>query len=72
MPTKSSEKPNVDQLERFKQAARAAECDEDEAHFEAQLKAVAKAVPPPKGSAKNAKKKPGRYDLPCFFGPVLA
>lgn len=33
------------QSERFREAARALECDDDEAHFDAKLKKVAKAKP---------------------------
>ncbi len=39
------EKPN--QAARFKEAARAAECDEDEARWEARLKRVVKHKPVP-------------------------
>ena len=35
------------QLDKFKEAARDAECDEDEAHWDARLKKVAKAKPTP-------------------------
>jgi hypothetical protein len=35
------------QLEKFKQAARDLECDEDEARWDATLKRVAKQKPPP-------------------------
>lgn len=51
---------DMKQAQRFKEAARAAECDEDEVHFEKRLRTVAKAVPPPKTTAKLAKKKPGK------------
>jgi hypothetical protein len=34
------------QSDRFKEAARALECDDDEAHFDAKLKKVAKAPKP--------------------------
>jgi hypothetical protein len=34
-----------DQISRFKEAARQLECDDDEAHFDAKLKKVAKAKP---------------------------
>lgn len=36
---------DVSQLDRFKEAARALECDDDEARFDAKLKKVAKAKP---------------------------
>lgn len=36
---------NQSQSERFKEAARELECDDDEAQFEAKLKRVAKAKP---------------------------
>ena len=35
-----------DQLERFREAARALECDDDEAHFDAKMRKVAKATKP--------------------------
>ena len=35
-----------DQINRFKEAARQLECDDDEAAFDAKLKKVAKAKPP--------------------------
>jgi hypothetical protein len=34
------------QSDKFKEAAREAECDEDEAHWDERLKKVAKAKPP--------------------------
>lgn len=34
------------QLDRFREAARALECDDDEEHFDAKLKKVAKAPKP--------------------------
>lgn len=34
------------QADRFREAARALECDDDEAHFDAKLKKVAKSVKP--------------------------
>ena len=42
-------KPNQtsNQLERFKEAARALECDEDETRWDERLKKVAKAKPAP-------------------------
>jgi hypothetical protein len=52
-------KENAEQIKRFKEAARAAECDEDEASFEKRLRTVATA-PPPKTIPKPAKKKPGK------------
>lgn len=42
MPTKSTE-----QLDKFKEAARALECDEDEARWDERLRKVAKAKPQP-------------------------
>ena len=35
-----------DQMNRFKEAARALECDDDEAHFDAKLKKIATAPKP--------------------------
>ena len=40
------EKTRSDQLDRFREAARQLECDDDEAKFAAALKKVAKAKPP--------------------------
>lgn len=37
---------NKDQADRFRDAARALECDDDDARFNARLKKVAKAPPP--------------------------
>lgn len=37
-----------DQSDRFREAARAAECDDDEARFNANLRKIAKAKPQPK------------------------
>jgi len=39
-------KAETTQIERFKEAARALECDDDEARFDAKLKKVAKAPKP--------------------------
>jgi hypothetical protein len=39
--------PNPSQIDRFKQAARDLECDEDEARWDATLKKVAKQKPAP-------------------------
>lgn len=39
-------KQNQKQLDRFREAARALECDDDEAHFDAKLKKVVKAPKP--------------------------
>ena len=36
---------NQKQLDRFREAARSLECDDDEAHFDAKLKKVAKVKP---------------------------
>jgi hypothetical protein len=44
------------QVQKFREAAREAECDQDEGHFDDALKRVAKA-PPPKDE-KPAPKKP--------------
>lgn len=38
----SDDKPELTQLDKFKQAARDAECDEDEARWDEKLKKVAK------------------------------
>lgn len=38
---------NPEQIERFKELARALEADEDEAHWDERLKKVAKAKPAP-------------------------
>jgi hypothetical protein len=50
----SKGKPNKNQAEEFRRAARAAECDENEAAFERRLKAVASA---PKSSTDGAPEK---------------
>jgi len=50
--------PNT-QIDRFKELARELGCDEDEAAFEAALKKVAEAPPPPKHEPK--KRKPTGY-----------
>lgn len=42
----TKEKTSPDQLDRFKEAARQLECDDDEARFDAKLKKVAKAAQP--------------------------
>ena len=47
--TKSSEKPNVAQSERFREKARELGCDEDEAVFEDRLRRI---VPKPKKEEK--------------------
>ena len=39
-------KENSEQLDRFKEAARQLECDDDEAKFNAKLKKIAKAKSP--------------------------
>jgi hypothetical protein len=44
------------QSDRFAEAARAAECDEDESHFEDRLRTVAKVAPPPKPKTRPASK----------------
>ena len=44
--------PTKDQIDRFKEAARALECDDDDAHFDEKLKKVAKA-PKPKDETKH-------------------
>ncbi len=41
------DKPEPTQLDKFKQAARDAECDEDEARWDEKLKKVAGHKPPP-------------------------
>jgi hypothetical protein len=41
----TQKKASSDQLDRFREAARALECDDDEARFDAKLKKVAKARP---------------------------
>lgn len=38
--------PKKSQIEKFRDAARAHDCDEDEGHFDEALKRVAKAPPP--------------------------
>lgn len=43
-------KPDA-QLERFKEAARQAECDEDEAHWDEKLAKIAKQKPEPEKGA---------------------
>lgn len=45
---------NQSQSDRFKEAARALECDDDEARFDAKLKKIAKAKP--KGEASPDEK----------------
>ena len=54
---------NTSQLEKFKEAAREAECEMDEETFDQALKKIAKS-PPDGGSreanAPDAKKKPGK------------
>jgi hypothetical protein len=47
------------QIQKFRETARAFECNESEAAFDRALKKVAKAPPPPKES-KPQSKKPGR------------
>lgn len=41
------------QSDRFREAARALECDDDEARFDAKLKKVAKAKPKNEGEGKD-------------------
>lgn len=48
MAASSSNKP--DQAERFREAARALECDDDEARFDQRLKKVAPVKPKPEAS----------------------
>ena len=43
----SKPKQTTNQLDRFKEAARVLECDEDEARWDQRLKKVAKAMPRP-------------------------
>lgn len=50
--------PDKSQLEKFKEAAREAECDTDEKAFEEALKKVAKS--PPDKTEKSNKDKPGK------------
>ncbi len=45
--TQNQTTPNPSQIDRFKQAARDLECDEDEARWDATLKKVAKQKPAP-------------------------
>ena len=52
-----TKKTDQSQLEKFKEAAREAECDTDEKAFEEALKKVAKA--PPGKSDKSDGEKPG-------------
>lgn len=49
--TKSSEKPTVAQIERFREKARELGCDEDEAVFEERLQRI---VPKPKKEEENS------------------
>ena len=51
--------PKKSQIQKFRETARALECNESEAVFNRALKRVAKAPPPPKGS-KPQPKRPGR------------
>ena len=44
----------VSQSDKFKAAARRAECDADEAAFEAKLKKLAETKPKPKGAGEKA------------------
>jgi len=46
------------QIDKFKQAAKEAECDTDEAAFDRALKRVAKSEPPDKDKLKTNGKKP--------------
>ncbi len=46
--------PSKEQIDRFREAARALECDDDEARFDAKLKKVAKA-PKPTGDGEAQK-----------------
>lgn len=46
-------KPANAQLDRFREAARALECDDDEARFDAKLKKVAKAGKKPEDAKKG-------------------
>jgi hypothetical protein len=41
------ERQPIEQIDRFKSAARALECDEGEAHWDERLKRIAKAKPAP-------------------------
>jgi hypothetical protein len=47
MARETTTKADQSQLDRFKEAARAAECDEDDARWEARLKRVVKHKPVP-------------------------
>jgi hypothetical protein len=48
-----TDKADKPQLDKFKEAARELECDEDEAHWDERLKKVAKAKPESGDSAKK-------------------
>jgi hypothetical protein len=54
MPARKSPPPDEpDQIERFKALARELECDESEEAFDAALKKLAEAGPPPKHEPKK-------------------
>ena len=48
-----SKKPNKEQSESFKTAARELGCDENEAAFEDKLRRIVKSPPPEKGGKKK-------------------
>jgi hypothetical protein len=53
---KSDPKKSKSQVAKFRETARALGADQDEAAFDAALKRVAKALPPPKASRPQSKK----------------
>ena len=53
----SPQKVEMSQLDKFKEAARELECDEDEATFEDKLRHIAKSDPP-KAGEQSEKDKP--------------
>jgi hypothetical protein len=50
---KTSAKTDKSQSQKFKEAARAIGCDEDEAAFQERLKQIAKAAPPDERGGKD-------------------
>jgi anti-sigma factor RsiW len=60
------------QIQKFRETARALECDESEAAFDRALKRVAKASPPPKESKSRPKKVERAFTKRLWAGEPLA
>lgn len=58
--SKAKDAASAEQLERFKETARALGCDEDEAAFDEKLKAIARPKPVERLAPETAKRAKGR------------